>query len=242
MLEFSYAFVLIIAVVLLKLIELVDIQVIVILFAFLTGLFLSAMDSRSLNYIYYHPKKSKEKLIVISNFILKLVGLVLLFLYFFYQDGWLFVGIFIIAAMEIGIYFMVRKWLYSDVTFRDPPLNDEEKNLRRDIALSYCSYLITVCLIFFPNYKNVIYWYFMIPTTIAIIAWMKFTKKILTNNESNKYLTYTILFFLSLISFVVTKYVLGVESPISIPVLISLLIMLPYFSQLAKFMRKKKDK
>lgn len=240
MLNIFYAFILMMATILLRLIMVENIQIAIVLLVYLSSLFILAMESRSLNYIHFHPKQIKRQTIITINFILKIVGIILFFLYFFNQNNWLFSGLIIISLIEVGLFFLVRKWLYSDITFKDIPKDKTEINLRRDVIVSCFSYLITVCLVFFPNYRNLIHWLFILPLIITVTVWMKLMKKILMkNNGANKYLTYNFLFFLSLIGFVLTKYGLGVETPISIPVLVDLIIMYPCFSRLAKIVRNK---
>ena len=89
MLNIFYAFILMMAIILLRLIMVENIQIAIVLLVYLSSLFILAMESRSLNYIHFHPKQIKRQTIITINFILKIVGIILFFLYFFNQKNWL---------------------------------------------------------------------------------------------------------------------------------------------------------
>ena len=73
MLNIFYAFILMMATILLRLIMVENIQIAIVLLVYLSSLFILAMESRSLNYIHFHPKQIKRQTIITINFILKIV-------------------------------------------------------------------------------------------------------------------------------------------------------------------------
>lgn len=127
-------------------------------YAFLLGMLLLmaflAIDCRSLNYIKFNEKQYKRQAVIIIDFITKCVTIILILIQYFINVIWIYVLLFVLSIFIGVLYFFEIKWLKNNAVYDDnlKDINDIKTSIY--VLISFLSYLVAVCLAFFPNYKS----------------------------------------------------------------------------------------
>lgn len=215
----------------------------VFIFIFLGLMFLLALSSRSLSYLYYNKDDKITYSLIVIDFIIKVLSVLLCPIIFFnLKKLFIIINIIFILIMLI-LFLVIKKKIVINVSL--PSLTPDKNSIKLSITIiiGYFSYLGSIVLIWFPNYTNIQSIYiFIIPLIITITTFIIFYTKLIKNyidkKKSRKYIIiWTVLYFLDLSFFCLVKYVLSIETIISFFTVIGLMIMLPYYNSCAKIIR-----
>ena len=201
----------------------------------LLNIAIMAIDSRSLNYLYYNPKMYGKQIVIVADFVLKAIVSILLVVFYFINSLAVFAVVNALAVIEGCLFFVEIKWFKDNLVFASPPQTKEMHVNMQNILITYIAYLISACTIYFPDFNQSLNWLWFIVVDAGVIVYVIDMRK-LVNGKLRK-IIYFALMLLSLSWFLVIKYCFDVDSPISIFFFIGLLLMLPYYIYISKLIR-----
>lgn len=213
------------------------------LLIFLSLIFLLALSSRSLSYLFFNKNDKKTFSFIVIDFIIKTLSLLLCPIIYFKPK--LVLGILNATFILILIFllFVLKDKLIINLTLPSLKPNVNSLKLSTIVLFGYISYLGSIALIWFPDYTDMSTIYiFFAPLILAITNFIVLYNKLIMNYidkaKSKRYkILWTILYFLDISFFCFVKYILHIETPLSIFTIIGLLIMLPYINSCVKIIR-----
>lgn len=209
--------------------EYVFLLCIILLFALL------AIDSRGLNYLFFNEGQYGRQGLLIFDFIVKIIAIGSSIALFFVTHILLLIITLVCSLMEVILFMLERTWFIGNLVVANPTPRKKNIAIIIKIALSYISYIISVCLVFFPNYTIQLNWIWLICLAAVMVLFIRCALKL--NASIKKLLFYIIMYIVSLCWFVLTKYAFEVESPITFFTLIGMAFMLPYFTYISKLLK-----
>lgn len=202
----------------------------------LSNMLILAFDSRSLNYLYYNPKEYDKQVLIVVDFVCKIVILILCSIQYFDNHLAIFISIGVLSMTEICMYCIEFRYFINNPIFSPLPRTLAVSIMTRQIWIAYIAYLVAVCGVFFPNYRHTINWLWLIVVAIGIYVFVVNMKE-LVNVEWQREI-YFVLTIVSLAYFFLIKYQFAINTPLSIPFFLGLCIMLPYFDYTAELTRR----
>ncbi|MDR1905439.1 MAG: hypothetical protein LBQ27_00785 [Clostridiales bacterium] len=211
--------------------------------AYLGLMFLLALSSRTLSYCY-HRKSDKKNIALISiDFIFRIIVMMLIPMIFFYKN-WFVLGVICgLSIVSLLCVILTNGKLIVGVTITKLAMGDGDIKLSRIVLINWAVYVATVSLVFFPDYTKPINFIFCIPLFVGIFIFLRGIRSLISyiekEKKKEKMIAWILSYIFSLAFFLGVRYILHVETPISIFTIIGMLIMLPYFNAAAKIMSKR---
>ena len=141
----------------------------VFIFTYLGLIFLLALSSRSLSYIFYNNNR-KIAFVVIIDFIGKILIISLLPVYYFSVNIIIFIISTIVLFILIICCLSTRKELIVNITLPSVDLSKSGRKLSIISLTNFFLYVLTISFFWFPDYTISNNYYFIIPLVISLIG------------------------------------------------------------------------